>query len=106
MTNDIYVTKLENGAYRVAGTRVSLDSVVYAYWRGESPESIVDSFPAVTLEQVYGAIAFYLGHQAEIDGYLEQGEAEFEKLRQRAREENPLLYKKLEEARQQMQVRS
>ena len=35
MMDDAYVTKLENGAYRVAATRVSLDSVVYAYWRGE-----------------------------------------------------------------------
>jgi len=51
--NNQYVTKLENGAYQVAGTRVSLDSVVYAYWRGESPEGIVDSFPTLTLEQVY-----------------------------------------------------
>lgn len=94
-----YVTKLENGAYRVAGTRVSLDSVVYAYWRGESPEGIVDSFRALTLEQVYGTIAFYLAHQVEIDAYFEQGDAEFEKLRQQAREANPLLYKKLEDAR-------
>lgn len=100
--SDQYVTKLANGAYRVAGTRVSMDSVVYAFWRGESPESITDSFPALTLEQVYGAIAYYLGHRAEIDAYLEQGEAEFEKLRRRAREANPSLYKKLEEARQQM----
>ena len=45
MTNDTYITKLENGAYRVAGMRVSLDSVVYTYWRGESPETVVDSFP-------------------------------------------------------------
>ncbi len=100
--NNQYVTKLENGAYRVAGTRVSLDSVVYAYWRGESPEGIVDSFPTLTLEQVYGAIAFYLGHQAEIDSYIEEGDAEFEKLRQQARQANPLLYKKLEEARREM----
>jgi uncharacterized protein (DUF433 family) len=104
MTDDTYVTKLENGAYRIAGTRVSLDSVVYAYWRGESPETIVDSFPALTLEQVYGAIAFYLSHQIEIDASMEQGEAEFQKLRQQARQANPLLYKKLEAARRQMQV--
>ncbi len=87
----------------MAGTRVSLDSVVYAFWRGESPEGIVDSFPALTLEQVYGAIAYYLGHREEIDAYLAQGDVEFEKLRQRAREANPLLYKRLEEARRQMQ---
>lgn len=104
MADKPYVTKLENGAYRIAGTRVSLDSVVYAYWRGESAETIADSFPILTLEQIYGAIAFYLANQTEIDVYLEQGEAEFAKLRQQARQTNPLLYKKLEEARRQIQV--
>jgi uncharacterized protein (DUF433 family) len=52
-----YVTKI-NGAYRITGTRVSLDSVVYAWHKGLSPESILDDFPALTLERIYGAIAF------------------------------------------------
>ena len=46
-----YVTQIQ-GAYRLSGTRVSLDSVVYAFLNGLSPESIVDSFPTLTLEQV------------------------------------------------------
>jgi hypothetical protein len=39
------------GAYRVAGSRVSLDSLVYAFWDGKSPETIAQSFPTLTLEQ-------------------------------------------------------
>jgi uncharacterized protein (DUF433 family) len=89
-----YVTKI-NEAYRISDTRVSLDSVVYAFLNGLSPESIVDSFPTLTLEQVYGAIAFYLANQAEINAYLRQGEAEFAELSQKLREANPLLYQKL-----------
>lgn len=89
-----YVTKV-NTAYRITGTRVSLDSVVYAFLNGLSPESIVDSFPTLTLEQVYGAIAFYLANQTEIDGYLREGEAQFAALSQKLREANPLLYQKL-----------
>lgn len=90
-----------DGAYRISGTRASLDSVVYAFLRGAAPESIAQSFPSLTLEEVYGAIAFYLAHQTEIDAYLQEGEREFEALRQQARQSNPLLYRKLEEARQQ-----
>jgi uncharacterized protein (DUF433 family) len=93
--------ELREGAYRISGTRVSLDSIVYAFLRGASPESIAQSFPVLTLEEVYGAIAFYLGHQSEVDDYLREGEKEFEALRQQARQSNPLLYRKLEEARQQ-----
>jgi uncharacterized protein (DUF433 family) len=96
-----YVEK-QDGAYRISGTRVCLDSVVYAFLRGASPESIAQSFPSLTLEEVYGAIAFYLGHQSEVEAYLEEGDREFEALRQQARQSNPLLYRKLEEARQQL----
>ena len=99
MTKD-YVEK-RDGDYRISGTRVSLDSIVYAFLRGASPESITQSFPVLTLEEVYGAITFYLAHQTEIDAYLQEGEGEFEALRQQARQANPLLYRKLEEARQQ-----
>ena len=93
-----YVSKT-NGAYRLTGTRVSLDSVVYAWHNGLSPESIVDDFPTLTLEQVHGALAFYLAHQAEIDEYLRLGEAEYEVLRQKHIEQlratKPQLYEKL-----------
>ena len=92
-------------AYWIAGTRVSLDSVVYAFLEGLSPESIVDSFDTLTLEEVYGAIAFYLGHRDVIDTYLKQSEAQFDELCRRAREAHPLLYQKLDEARRQMTVR-
>lgn len=96
--NREYVTQLE-GAYRISGTRVSLDSVVYGWLSGQSPESIVDSYPVLTLEQVHGALAYYLAYQEEIEQYLRQGEAEFETLRQelsrKLSETNPLLYQKL-----------
>jgi len=57
-----YVTEVD-GAYRITGTRVSLDSVVYGWLSGLSPESIVDSYPVLTLEEVHGALAYYLGNR-------------------------------------------
>lgn len=64
-----------DGNYYVAGTRISLDSIVHAFRRGESPETICQNFDLLGLEEVYGAIAYYLANQAEIDGYLiRQGE--------------------------------
>jgi len=83
------------GAYRVAGSRVSLDSVVYAFLRGESPDGIAESFPALNLEQVYGAIAFYLSHRDTIDAYLRAGKADFVRLREQARRDHPSLYAKM-----------
>lgn len=89
-----YVEQRE-GCYRIVGKRVSLDSIVYAFLTGQSPESIVQSFPALTLEEVYGAITFYLRNRTAIDSYLAEGEQQFETLRQQARETNRLLYEKL-----------
>jgi uncharacterized protein (DUF433 family) len=53
--------EMRNGGYYVAGTRISLDSVVYSFNDGQSPEGIREDFPSLKLSQIYGAIAFYLG---------------------------------------------
>ena len=94
--------ELKEGAYRVGGTRVSLDSVVYGFQSGESAECIQQSFPALTLEQVYGAIAYYLANQQSIDQYLIEGEKEFDKLQQSSREKYPEWYEKMEKARKEL----
>ncbi|HEY6343319.1 MAG TPA: DUF433 domain-containing protein [Candidatus Binataceae bacterium] len=93
-----YIEEREGGLY-IAGSRVSLDSIVYAFLRGESPEGIAECFPAVNLEQVFGALAFYLANRAQVDEYLGEGKAEFEKLREKSRREHPGLYAKLESAK-------
>jgi uncharacterized protein (DUF433 family) len=91
-------------AYRVTGSRVSLDSIVYSFWNGESPESIVQSFPTLTLEQVYGAIAYYLDHQDEIDEYIRQGETDYDAKLEAARRADPMFYQKMAERRRQMKT--
>lgn len=95
-----YIEQRETG-YWVVGTRISLDSIVYAFLDGESPESIAQNFPLLSLEQVYGAIAFYLANRKLIDAYLEAGEAEFQQLQQDCKEKSPLLYEKLKAAQAQ-----
>lgn len=92
-----YIEQRDAG-YWIEGTRVSLDSVVYAFLNGESPESIAQNFPLLSLEQVYGAITFYLANRATVDAYLQEAEAEFALLQQTCREKNPLLYQKLKAA--------
>ena len=96
-----YVQKRQ-GVYRITSTRVSLDSLVYAWWGGQSAETIAQAFPVLKLEQVYGAIAFYLAHQKVIDQYLEQQRADYEAKRQAARDADPMFYQKMAEARRQL----
>jgi len=95
-----------NGGYYLGGTRVSLDSIVCAFRGGESPETIQQHFPSLTLEQVYGAIAFYLGHQAEVDANIQQGEESVRRSVPPLSQRKPEAYLRLQRARQQTADRS
>lgn len=64
--------ELREDNYYVAGTRVSLDSIVHAFRRGESPETICQNFDVLQLDEVYGAITYYLANQSAVDAYLER----------------------------------
>jgi uncharacterized protein (DUF433 family) len=98
--SDAYIEQCD-GAYMVAGTRVSLDSIVYAFLSGQSAEAIAQAFPVLSLEQVYGAITYYLAHRDNIDHYLEGRREDFAAARQAAREADPMFYQKLVEAKKQ-----
>ena len=93
-----------HGGYWVAGTRISLDSIVYTFLGGQTAESIAQSFPLLTLEQVYGSIAYYLANRSEIDDYLVKARADFEVLRQASRDADPAFYQKLADARHRGQA--
>jgi uncharacterized protein (DUF433 family) len=99
----VYIENREGG-YWIKGTRISLDSIVYAFKRGAAPETIQRSFPLLTLEEIYGAITFYLAHESEIDAYLRQADLELEAQaaarRAQARAADPELYERLDAARQ------
>jgi uncharacterized protein (DUF433 family) len=70
-----------NGGYYVQDTRVSLDTIVYQYKDGASVETIRDRFPVLSLEQIHGALAFYLGHVAEVEASMEEEEKLWEEFR-------------------------
>ena len=89
-----YIEKRETGYY-VVGSRIPLDTIVIAFLNGESAEGIVESFPALTLEQVYGGIAFYLANRAIVDKYIEEGERKYERLREESRTKNPAFHERL-----------
>jgi uncharacterized protein (DUF433 family) len=92
-----------HGGYYVAGTRVSLDSVVSAFNRGESPESILEAFPLLEhLSRVYGVIAFYLAHRCDIDKYMEETRREFEASGIPLSEANPVLWEKIQQAKMRL----
>ena len=93
-----------DGGYWIRGTRVSLDSIVYRFLEGLSPECIADCFPVLTLEQVYGAITYYLRHQAEVDVHLREADDAYEAFRLRVRTAYPRSSKRLDKILQNAQT--
>ena len=65
-TDRDFVERRDQSFYLV-GSRVPLACVVREFEDGQSPEAIRSAFPTLTLEQVYGAITFYLGHKADVE---------------------------------------
>lgn len=94
----------QHGAgWRVRGSRVSLDSVVAAFRDGLSPETIArECFPTLSLEQVYGVIAFYLARRAAVDAAGQAMQAEGEAWRQQQRAAEPGFGAKMAPARRDL----
>jgi uncharacterized protein (DUF433 family) len=79
-----YVQEDEHGVLLVGNTRVMLDSVVASFEEGHTAESILDQYPALSLAEVYGAIAYYLTNRDEVRAYLQRQQAQWDALRQKS----------------------
>ena len=82
LSEPIPLTTDAHGVVRVGGTRVTLDTVISAYLRGEDAEKIADSYPAISLADVYATISYYLRHRTQVDGYLRDREVQSATVRQ------------------------
>jgi uncharacterized protein (DUF433 family) len=93
-----------DGSFYLIGSRVPLAHLVREFQHGELPEAIRSHYPTLTLEQVYGAITFYLGAKEQVEADI----AERERVEDDFGETHPAppdLKQKLERARQQLLAR-
>lgn len=70
-----------DGVVCVGETRVTLDTVVAVFKQGTTPEEIVQRYPSLRLGDVYGAIAYYLNHQQEVETYLQKRQQQAQEIR-------------------------
>jgi uncharacterized protein (DUF433 family) len=75
------LTRLENGVYRVTGTRIPLERIVECYQEGMTPEDIVRDFDTLRLSDVYTVISYYLDHKDAVEEYMREQEEAAEALR-------------------------
>jgi hypothetical protein len=71
--------EMRNGGCFVAGSRIGLDVVTYAFRRGRTAEDIFRSFPSIgSLGKVYGVLTFILEHPQDIEAYLQEQDRSYE----------------------------
>jgi uncharacterized protein (DUF433 family) len=63
-----------DGVVRVGNTRITLDTVVYAFREGATAEEIVQQYPSLQLGDVYFVLGYYLKRQGDVDSYLRERE--------------------------------
>jgi uncharacterized protein (DUF433 family) len=61
-----------DGAIRVGGTRVTLDTLTDAFRDGATAEEIAQQYPRLALADVYSVLGYLLRHEAEVAAYLNQ----------------------------------
>jgi len=71
----------EHGVMLVGKTRIPLDTVVYAFNQGATPEEIVMSYTSLELGDVYAVVNYYLHNRVDVDAYLSQREADATRIR-------------------------
>ena len=67
---------------RVSNTRVSLDTVVYAFENGATAEEIAHAYDTLQLADVYEVISYYLRNRDEIQDYLAKRRRESAEIRE------------------------
>ncbi len=70
-----------DGVVRIAGTRVTLDTLVAAFEAGATAEEIIQQYPSITLPDAYSVIGYYLRHRHEVRAYLSKRQHEAAKVR-------------------------
>jgi uncharacterized protein (DUF433 family) len=86
-TQIVPLQTVEGGTIRVSGTRINLESVLWKYIDGFTPEQIRECYPDLDLADIYAVISYYLSHREEVDRYLANQEAKADEVRQRIQNE-------------------
>jgi uncharacterized protein (DUF433 family) len=95
MNAEAYVDE-RDGRFYLRGSRVPLTALAALWSDGASPEAMVEHYPTLTLAQVFGGLAFYLEHRAEIDRHRREDQTQFATARAAQRVAEPDRYADLE----------
>jgi len=84
-----YFNFLAPNDIRLAGSRIGIETILYEYiYRARTPEEIAQTYPSITLEQVYATILYYLHNKETVSKYIAEW-LEYCLKSEREQDENP-----------------
>ncbi len=81
-----------------------LASIVYDFLNGDTAETIQSNYDTLSLEQVYGAITYFLGNKEEVEKDIAARERRWDEFT-KTHPRSPELLEKLRKYREQMLAR-
>ncbi|MGK7876078.1 MAG: DUF433 domain-containing protein [Xenococcaceae cyanobacterium] len=100
-----YFNFLAPNDIQLQGTRIGIETILYDYiYHARTPEEIANTYPALTLEQVYATILYYLHHKTEVTAYMTEWIEHGERMQEAQRHNPPPVAEKLREVRAQRQA--
>ena len=63
----VRVPEIRGGNPIIEGTRIGVHDVIGLLQNGETPDTVLRSFPSLTKARVYECLAYYEDHRGEID---------------------------------------
>ena len=69
------------GRIRIDGTRITVHRVATLYKQGQNAEDIAQTYPHLSLSQIYAALAYYHANRDEIESALATADAQYDDLR-------------------------
>lgn len=81
---------------RIKGSRIGIETILYAFiHQCKTPEQIVQTYPTLTLEQIYGTILYYLHDPEKVNAYLEDWLAWSDQVREEQKKNPPKFVEKM-----------
>lgn len=100
-----YLVFLTPSDIRLKGTRIGIETILYEYLdRGQSPEVIAQTYPALTLEQVYAVILYYFQDLKGVSEYMKTWREHGNAMRERQRQNPPPISEDLRKLRHQQRT--
>jgi uncharacterized protein (DUF433 family) len=75
------LTQDDDGTLRLQGSRVTVDALIAAYRRGDTPDQIHEGFPSLSVDEIQKAIDWYLANRNDVDNYLKDRVVQAESMR-------------------------